>query len=542
MNARSSRSHSVLIVAVVQRHVDSQVCKEGKLSLLDLAGSEIVSRTGAGGQQLEEAKTIKKSLSALGMFIPNLASPNVRHIPYRESKLTRIVEDSLSGNVRTTLILNASSSILDSAETLSTLRFGQRATKVKNQAVVNEPKHAKGLSNIFQKLQLELQAEKDRVTALEHELVARKMAQEETNSNLAEVKEAFIQLEREDRFIRYAETSRMQLESNHKKTVDHLDATLEQKKMEYSQLGTEHGRLMVEQCNWNPSVMRVDEVIQPKKRLYWRKGSDFHGKQEAQNRDGNVEAKTIKMLCDAGAPESLYPVQRARQCDSAIPSIRISCLSYTTMETSEESLEEMDQADVSSSRDDKSNSHLITTIEEIMTSISCTGARELEFLAEQELIKIIPYFQIQENHKMLHFISGDFGPFQAGIPLHVPLWLAIMLKQLRKCRILPPEWLTIENLTTRLEEEIRSDVFEPLPFHYMEVSSLLLKHAAEDIEQVEHIRSLLEDLQNVRQDKIRSGLCKISSDVQSGGTAYAIQMNNISALEINSVRRLMTNV
>ena len=58
----------------------------------------------------------------------------------------------------------------------------------------------------------------------------------------------------------------MQLESNHKKTVDHLDATLEQKKMEYSQLGTEHGRLMVEQCNWNPSVMRVDEVIQQKKR------------------------------------------------------------------------------------------------------------------------------------------------------------------------------------------------------------------------------------------------------------------------------------
>ncbi|CCI46922.1 unnamed protein product [Albugo candida] len=93
----------------------------------------------------------------------------------------------------------------------------------------------------------------------------------------------------------------------------------------------------------------------------------------------------------------------------------------------------------------------------------------------------------------------------------------------------------------RLEEEIRSDVFEPLAFHYMEISSLLLKHAAEDIEQVEHIRSLLEDLQNVRQDKIRSGLCKISNDVQSGGTAYAIQMNNIAALEINSVRRLMTN-
>lgn len=195
MNARSSRSHIVVILALEQRHVDSQVCKEGKLSLVDLAGSEIVRRTGAGGQQLEEAKTINKSLSALGMVITNLASPNARHIPYCDSKLTRILEDSLGGNVRTTLILNASSSILDSAETLSTLRFGQPAKKVKYQAVVNEPKHAKDLSNIFQKLPLELQAEKDRVTALEHELVARKMAQEETNSNLAEVKEAFIQVQ-----------------------------------------------------------------------------------------------------------------------------------------------------------------------------------------------------------------------------------------------------------------------------------------------------------------------------------------------------------
>nr|CCA26830.1 kinesinlike protein putative [Albugo laibachii Nc14] len=94
MNARSSRSHIVVILALEQRHVDSQVCKEGKLSLVDLAGSEIVRRTGAGGQQLEEAKTINKSLSALGMVITNLASPNARHIPYCDSKLTRIVDPS----------------------------------------------------------------------------------------------------------------------------------------------------------------------------------------------------------------------------------------------------------------------------------------------------------------------------------------------------------------------------------------------------------------------------------------------------------------
>ncbi|RLN95477.1 hypothetical protein BBJ28_00007267 [Nothophytophthora sp. Chile5] len=143
-----------------------------------------------------------------------------------------------------------------------------------------------------------------------------------------------------------------------------------------------------------------------------------------------------------------------------------------------------------------------------------------------------------------------------GITTHVPLWLAIMLKQLNKCRIIAPTWLSVDYLTARLEREKASDVFEELPFHYLEIASLLFKKypaaalvqpvvresAPEDLEQGEHLRSLLEDLQNVRQDKIRNGLSKIAGDVQSGGTAYAIQMNNIAALEINSVRQFMIGV
>uniref|UniRef100_K3WDJ6 DNA replication complex GINS protein PSF2 n=1 Tax=Globisporangium ultimum (strain ATCC 200006 / CBS 805.95 / DAOM BR144) TaxID=431595 RepID=K3WDJ6_GLOUD len=159
--------------------------------------------------------------------------------------------------------------------------------------------------------------------------------------------------------------------------------------------------------------------------------------------------------------------------------------------------------------------------------------------AEHELITILPHFQIRENSGVLNFIGGDFGPFQPGITTQVPLWLAIMLKQLNKCRIIQPSWFSVEFLSARLEQEKNSEIFEELPFHYLEISSLLFKNAAEDIEHVEHIRSLLEDIQNVRQDKIRNGLYKISSDVQNGGTAYAIQMNNISALEINSVRQFM---
>ncbi|KAJ0411440.1 hypothetical protein ATCC90586_007100 [Pythium insidiosum] len=170
---------------------------------------------------------------------------------------------------------------------------------------------------------------------------------------------------------------------------------------------------------------------------------------------------------------------------------------------------------------------------------SCLSASEIEFLAEQELIDIVPHFGIRENDGVLNFISGDFGPFQPGITTRVPLWLAIMLKQLNKCRIIEPSWFSVDYLSQRLEREKDSDVFEELPFHYLEIASLLFKHAAEDIEQIEHIRSLLEDIQNVRQDKIRNGLYKIANDVQSGGTAYAIQMNNIGALEVNSVRQFM---
>ncbi|KAL3665428.1 hypothetical protein V7S43_009463 [Phytophthora oleae] len=201
-----------------------------------------------------------------------------------------------------------------------------------------------------------------------------------------------------------------------------------------------------------------------------------------------------------------------------------------------------------------------------MASLS---ASETEFLAEQELITIMPHFHLRGNGGMLNLISGNFGPFQPGITTHVPLWLAIMLKQLNKCRIIAPAWLSVgrwqliellklgtfqylvpifmgnnmaDYLTTRLEREKSSEVFEELPFHYLEVASLLFKNAPEDLDQGEHLRSLLEDLQNLRQDKIRNGLANIASDVQSGGTARAIQMNNISALEINSVREFMLGV
>ena len=120
--------------------------KVGKLNLVDLAGSERVNVTGATGKRLEESKSINQSLSALGNVIGALTQQKIRtHIPYRDSKLTRILEDSLGGNCKTTMIAMISPSYDSFNESLSTLKFATRAKKVKNEAKINEDMDNKAL-------------------------------------------------------------------------------------------------------------------------------------------------------------------------------------------------------------------------------------------------------------------------------------------------------------------------------------------------------------------------------------------------------------
>ena len=146
MNEGSSRSHSVFMCTVTQRNLETAGSKGGKLVLVDLAGSEMVRKTGASGQQLEEAKTINGSLSALGNVINALTEDKKTHIPYRDSKLTRMLQDSLGGNMKTALIINVSPSTFDLNETISTLRFGSRAKFIKNTPKVNEQNSAEELN------------------------------------------------------------------------------------------------------------------------------------------------------------------------------------------------------------------------------------------------------------------------------------------------------------------------------------------------------------------------------------------------------------
>jgi len=148
MNENSSRSHQVTTVTIETRDGESGAMRFAKLCLVDLAGSEQVRRTHATGLNLDEAKVINSSLSALGNVINALASrrdtPSARtsHVPYRDSKLTRLLQDSLGGNSRTSLVICCSPSLQDARETTSTLRFGTRAQRVQNRAIVNRVRTA----------------------------------------------------------------------------------------------------------------------------------------------------------------------------------------------------------------------------------------------------------------------------------------------------------------------------------------------------------------------------------------------------------------
>ncbi len=144
-NDRSSRSHSVFTATIEQRIMDaerdSSTVLRSRLHLVDLAGSERQKASGAAGERLKEASNINKSLSALGhviMTLVDVQQGKKRHVPYRDSKLTYLLQDALGGSAKTVLLATVSPATSNSSETLSTLRFADNVKRIKNKAVVNE--------------------------------------------------------------------------------------------------------------------------------------------------------------------------------------------------------------------------------------------------------------------------------------------------------------------------------------------------------------------------------------------------------------------
>ncbi|KAL1449229.1 hypothetical protein WDU94_000451 [Cyamophila willieti] len=160
---------------------------------------------------------------------------------------------------------------------------------------------------------------------------------------------------------------------------------------------------------------------------------------------------------------------------------------------------------------------------------------EIEFIAEDQMVEIIPKF----NHlNLIHLISGDVGPFRAGIPVKVPLWLAINLKQRQKCRMVMPEWMSLDTLSQIKEDEKGSRFFIKMPSeHYMEMSHMILDVGADDIANLDQVRTLIKDIWDLRISKLRSS---IDTFVKSGGGHATL--NHLTRFEINSIRTILCDV
>ncbi|VDL93722.1 unnamed protein product [Schistocephalus solidus] len=152
MNAQSSRSHAILTLLVNQKKKDELI--SSKFHFVDLAGSERLGRTGAEGDRAKEGIKINYGLLALGNVI-NALSENQRHIPYRDSKLTRLLCDSLGGNSRTVLIACISPADIDLGESVNTLQYATRAKKIRNVISVNIDNLSSADAAVLKKLMAE---------------------------------------------------------------------------------------------------------------------------------------------------------------------------------------------------------------------------------------------------------------------------------------------------------------------------------------------------------------------------------------------------
>ncbi|XP_039897803.1 kinesin-like protein KIF6 isoform X2 [Simochromis diagramma] len=138
MNQASTRSHCIFTVHLCRREPGSATLRRSKLHLVDLAGSDRVSKTGLNGQLLTDAKYINLSLHYLEQVIIALSEKNRSHIPYRNSMLTSVLRDSLGGNCMTTMIATMAVERRNLEESISTCRFAQRVAVIKNEAILNE--------------------------------------------------------------------------------------------------------------------------------------------------------------------------------------------------------------------------------------------------------------------------------------------------------------------------------------------------------------------------------------------------------------------
>lgn len=163
------------------------------------------------------------------------------------------------------------------------------------------------------------------------------------------------------------------------------------------------------------------------------------------------------------------------------------------------------------------------------------SAEENEYLAKEELVTIVSNMNRAEP---FYFISGRFGPLEAGVECDVPIWLALHLRKSNRCRIKIPFWLQVDQLKEVLEEEKASNgVFQQMPYHYIEIAQLLLTNAWEDFKNPDEVKTLVRDVENIRMDRLRVGALSVAQTIKKDREMTPkIDLGNISALEILAIR------
>ena len=213
MNEKSSRSHTIFRIALESTtrlndtEDDMEDAEEGRqvtvaqLNLVDLAGSEKAAQTGAGGIRLKEGCNINNSLMVLGQVIQKLSSGEKGHINFRDSNLTRILQNSIGGNAKTAIVCTVTPAAMSEEQTISTLRFASQAKTIQNHAKVNEVLDDKAQINRLKKdvakLLKELEQHKkegntDMVQDMKEQLEKEKMEKEEHLRKIRELQEKVI--------------------------------------------------------------------------------------------------------------------------------------------------------------------------------------------------------------------------------------------------------------------------------------------------------------------------------------------------------------
>ncbi|KAL2894618.1 Kinesin-like protein KIN-4A [Bienertia sinuspersici] len=253
MNNQSSRSHAIFTITLEQMRKSLAVPGDGnvnecmndeylsaKLHLVDLAGSERAKRTGSDGMRFKEGVHINKGLLALGNVISALGDEKKRkeglHVPYRDSKLTRLLQDSLGGNSRTVMIACISPADINAEETLNTLKYANRARNIQNKPVVNRDPISNEMIKMRQQLEY-LQAElcarggggasSDEVQALKERILLLESTNEDLRRELSKYRNGYTAGDHGDNFVQGGEICSVKVEGHKRRqSMDSSDCTM----------------------------------------------------------------------------------------------------------------------------------------------------------------------------------------------------------------------------------------------------------------------------------------------------------------------------